>query len=82
MEQTRSQLIHEMASGDVRVMLPSETDSQSAGFNLLPHATVRGVRIELTHTGAQNRRPTLDHPPGEHPRFRAEPCTSSACCFH
>lgn len=49
--------------GDVRVMLPSETDSQSAGFNLLPHATVRGVRIELTHTGIQNRRPTLDHPP-------------------
>ena len=44
-------------------MLPSETDSQSAGFNLLPHATVRGVRIELTHTGIQNRRPTLDHPP-------------------
>lgn len=44
-------------------MLPSKTDSQSAGFNLLPHVTVRGVRIELTHTGIQNRRPTLDHPP-------------------
>jgi hypothetical protein len=43
-------------------MLPSEADSQSAGFNLLPHATVGGVRIELTDTGAQNRRPTLGHP--------------------
>jgi hypothetical protein len=46
--------------GDARVMLPSETDSQSAGFYLLPRVTVSVAGIEPATPSFQARMSTND----------------------
>ena len=54
--------------GDVRVMLPSEAVSQTAGFNLLPHVTVSVAGIEPAAPSFQARMSTNDLHAGDRTR--------------